>query len=35
VGILTAQLKKQAAPIQMVSTQIKLNKLAPQTVANK
>jgi hypothetical protein len=33
--VLTAQLKEQAAQIQKVSTQVELNKAAPQTVANK
>jgi hypothetical protein len=32
--VLTAQLKEQAAQIQKVSTQLELNKFAPQTVRN-
>jgi hypothetical protein len=35
VGVLTAQLKEQAAQIQKVSAQLEVNKLAPQVVANK
>ncbi len=35
VGVLTAQLKEQAAQIQKVSTQVEMSKPAPRTVANK
>ena len=35
VGVLTAQLKEQAAQIQKVSAQLEVNKPAPQVVANK
>jgi len=35
VGVLTAQLKEQAAQIQKVSAQLEVSKPAPQTVANK
>ena len=35
VGVLTAQLKEQAAQIQKVSAQLEVNKAAPQVVANK
>jgi endosialidase-like protein len=35
VGVLTAQLKEQAAQIQKVSAQIEVNKPAPQVVVNK
>src|SRR5207247_7366382 len=35
VGVLTAQLKEQAAQIQKVSAQIEVSKPAPQVVANK
>ena len=35
VGILTAQLKEQAAQIQKVSAQLEVSKTAPQVVANK
>src|SRR6266536_255312 len=35
VGVLTAQLKEQAAQIQKVSAQVEMNKPAPKVVANK
>jgi hypothetical protein len=35
VGVLTAQLKEQAAQIQKVSAQLEVTKAAPQTVSNK
>jgi hypothetical protein len=35
VGVLTAQLKEQAAQIQKVSAQLEVNKPTPQVVANK
>jgi peptidoglycan hydrolase CwlO-like protein len=35
VGVLTAQLKEQAAQIQKVSAQLKVIEPAPQVVANK
>jgi hypothetical protein len=35
VGVLTAQLKEQAAQIQKVSAQLEASKAAPQIVANK
>ncbi len=35
VGVLTAQLKEQAAQIQKVSAQLEVSKPAPQVVANK
>jgi hypothetical protein len=35
VGVLTAQLKEQAAQIQKVSAQLETSKPAPQLVANK
>ena len=35
VGVLTAQLKEQAAQIQKVSAQLEVNKRTPQVVANK
>ena len=35
VGVLTAQLKEQAAQIQKVSAQLEVNKPAPQVVASK
>jgi hypothetical protein len=35
VGVLTAQLKEQAAQIQKVSAQLEVNKSAPQVVVNK
>jgi hypothetical protein len=35
VGVLTAQLKEQAAQIQKVSAQLEVNKPAPQVVVNK
>jgi hypothetical protein len=35
MGVLTAQLKEQAAQIQKVSAQVELSKAVPQTVYNR